>query len=139
MDRTDFERMLIRHEGMLLKPYRDSVGKLTIGVGTNLDDGITEEEAMWLMRHRVDKHEEELRARFPVYGTLDPVRQFVLLDMAYNMGNPTLAGFRRMWGDLDRGAYDQAAAEMLDSLWAQQVGQRANELAHMMATGEGPA
>lgn len=43
-------KMLIRHEGLRLKPYKDSVGKLTIGVGRNLDDkGITKEEAMHLL------------------------------------------------------------------------------------------
>ncbi len=40
-------QMLIRHEGLRRKPYRDTVGKLTIGAGRNLDDvGITREEAL---------------------------------------------------------------------------------------------
>jgi hypothetical protein len=36
---TDIARVqLIRHEGFRSKPYRDTVGKLTIGYGTNLQD-----------------------------------------------------------------------------------------------------
>ena len=140
MTRSDFERMLIEHEGLRLKPYRDSVGKLTIGIGTNLSDGITRTEALWLMRHRLEKAEKELISRFPVYKELDTVRQFVLLDMAYNLGIPKLAGFKKMWAALDLAvSYDygflHAAAEMLDSKWARQVGNRAKDLAYMMATG----
>lgn len=42
--------MLIRHEGLRLKPYHDTVRKLTIGIGRNLDDvGITHEEALILL------------------------------------------------------------------------------------------
>jgi len=135
MTRTDFERLLIDQEGLRLTPYHDSVGKLTIGVGTNLDDGITEEEALWLMRHRLEKAEKELRGKFPIYNKLDPVRQFVLLDMAYNMGIPTLTGFKKMWAAIRIGNYKVAASEMLNSRWAIQVGRRADDLSYMMATG----
>jgi len=128
--------MLIRHEGTRLKPYIDSVGKITIGFGTNLEDGITREEALWLMRSRVATIEREMISRFPVYKTLDPVRQYVLLDMAYNMGVPTLAKFKRMWAALEDGNYDLASEEMLNSRWAWQVGSRARELARMMASGK---
>ena len=41
------ERQLIEHEGLEQKVYRCTAGKLTIGVGRNLEDkGITEEEAL---------------------------------------------------------------------------------------------
>lgn len=47
---TVLKDMLIRHEGLKLKPYRDTVGKLTIGAGRNLNDlGISEREAMFLL------------------------------------------------------------------------------------------
>lgn len=50
MNLTALKEELIRDEGLRLKPYRDTVGKLTIGVGRNLDDvGITKDEAMHLL------------------------------------------------------------------------------------------
>ena len=50
------EALLRRHEGVRLKPYRDTVGKLTIGVGRNLDDvGITPDEATVLLRTDIDR------------------------------------------------------------------------------------
>ena len=49
MEATLLERIkeqLVRHEGLRLKPYRSSAGKLTIGIGRNLDDrGIRQKEA----------------------------------------------------------------------------------------------
>ena len=50
MDYEKLKLQLIKHEGLRLKPYRDSVGILSIGVGRNLDDvGISEDEAMVLL------------------------------------------------------------------------------------------
>ncbi|MDY0127369.1 MAG: hypothetical protein RBR69_04500 [Candidatus Cloacimonadaceae bacterium] len=44
MDRI--KEQLVRHEGLRLKPYRCTAGKLTIGIGRNLNDcGITQSEA----------------------------------------------------------------------------------------------
>jgi len=45
------EELLVHHEGLRLKPYLDTSGKWTIGVGRNLSDsGISEEEAFYLLR-----------------------------------------------------------------------------------------
>ena len=46
--------MLIRHEGLKLKPYLCTAGKLTIGVGRNIQDrGITYQEAMMLLENDI--------------------------------------------------------------------------------------
>ena len=53
MEANLLERMkeqLLRHEGLRLKPYRCTAGKLTIGIGRNLDDcGISQKEAYALL------------------------------------------------------------------------------------------
>ncbi|HEX9879647.1 MAG TPA: hypothetical protein VGB25_05595 [Candidatus Binatia bacterium] len=75
---TRLQEMLIRHEGLRLKPYRGTVGKLTIGVGRNLDDaGITRDEALALLRHDIDRVRKEVSAAFPWFGGLNPVRKDV--------------------------------------------------------------
>jgi lysozyme len=52
---------LIRDEGLKLKPYTDTVGKLTIGIGRNLTDrGISRQEALVLARNDVDAAAAEL-------------------------------------------------------------------------------
>ena len=58
---------LIRDEGLELKPYRDSVGKLTIGIGRNLDDkGISESEARMLLANDVDDAWRGLGQQLPM-------------------------------------------------------------------------
>jgi lysozyme len=128
--------MLIRQEGLKLKPYRDSVGKLTIGVGHNLEDaGISEAAAYVILDEDIAVAASEA-AKLPVFAGLDPVRQDVLIDMIFNMGLPRLRGFVNMLGALADNNWDEAAKQMLDSRWATQVGSRANELAQMIKSGE---
>ncbi|RMH50503.1 MAG: lysozyme [Zetaproteobacteria bacterium] len=130
--------LLIRHEGMRLKPYRDSVGKLTIGVGRNLDDvGLREEEARFLLENDLRAVIAELQP-LPWFAALDPPRKHAIIDMGFNLGLPRLLGFRRMIAAIERGDWPAAADEMLDSRWARQVGRRAEELARTMRTGEEP-
>jgi lysozyme len=130
--------MLIRQEGLKLKPYRDSVGKLTIGVGHNLEDtGISEAAAYFILDEDIAVANSEA-AKLPVFASLDPVRQDVLIDMVFNMGLPRLRGFVNMLGALADRNWDEAAKQMLDSRWATQVGRRAEELSEMIRTGAYP-
>lgn len=138
MNRLLLLNQLRRDEGLRLRPYRCSAGRLTIGYGRNLEDrGITREEAEQLLRNDVDDlHRELLGLRQYVY--LDPVRQVVLANMAFNLGVSGLRGFRRMLNAISLGDYALAAKEMLDSKWAVQVGERAVRLAEMMRSGKEP-
>lgn len=128
--------MLVDHEGMRRKPYRCTAGKLTIGVGRNLDDrGISPDEAMYMLANDVKDARRELSAAFPWFDKLDDVRQSVLIDMHVNLGLSRLQGFRNTLALIGVGKYEAAAQEMLNSKWAEQVGRRAQRLSRMMATG----
>jgi lysozyme len=137
-DRYQLRAQLIRHEGLRLKAYRDTVGKLTIGIGRNLDDtGISQDEATYLLAGDISRAEQGLLSRYPEwYPALDPVRQSVLINMAFNLGLSSLAGFTHTLDCVARGQYGEASDSMLKSKWAGQVGQRAVELAAQMRTGE---
>lgn len=127
--------LLIRHEGLRLFPYVDSVGKTTIGAGRNLtDNGITNHEAMLLLDHDLDEAMFDCDT-FRWFRFLDPVRQRAVVDLRFNVGPSRFRGFRKMIAALEVGNFDVAVAEMLDSKWARQVGRRADELAVMVATG----
>jgi lysozyme len=140
MDRAVLVRQLRLHEGERLRPYRCTAGKLTIGVGRNLEDrGITAEESAHLLLNDVRAVEQSLAKALPWFTQLDDVRQRVLLDMAFNLGTQGLLEFRRTLEAVRTGRYQQAAAMMLESRWAGQVGQRAQRLSQMMATGQDPA
>ncbi|KKM89778.1 hypothetical protein LCGC14_1245310 [marine sediment metagenome] len=130
--------MIIRHEGLRLKPYLDSVGKLTIGVGRNLDDmGISKEEAMFLLRNDLKRVMTEARGSLPFYDELSIVRQDVILDMVFNLGITRFLGFKKMIRALKKENYKEASVEMKKSKWYQQVPNRAKELIKMMKTNKG--
>lgn len=133
MLQQDLQDLLLRHEGMALKPYRDTIGKLTIGCGRNLDDvGISKAEAMILLEHDALIAIGGARGLVPMFDLLTRPRQLALIDMAFNLGSGRLAKFHDMLKAISLGDYSGAAAEMLDSKWAEQVGNRAHELAGMM-------
>lgn len=135
----DLKRLIAHlraHEGVRAKPYTDTVGKLSIGVGRNLtDNGLSQEEIDYLLANDIAKAEQEARALVPSLDSLDPVRKEVLIEMAFNMGRPRLAGFKNMLSAVGRKDFARAAAEMLDSRWAVQVGNRAKVLANAMELG----
>ena len=135
MKHTMYEQLKL-HEGLRLKPYRDSVGKLTIGIGRNLDDkGITREEARTMCMNDI----EEVRRQLHLYDwfvDLSEIRKKVIIDMAFNMGIYGMLTFKKMITAIKNKDYNLAADEMLDSKWAGQVGQRARRLAKMMRTNE---
>jgi len=134
---SDVEDMLRHQEGERLTPYVDSVGKITIGIGRNLTDkGISAEESrMFFYRDVADAMQDVLHC-FSCYEQLSRPRQLVLISMAFNLGRERLSKFVRFIGAVHLGKYDEAAAEMLNSKWAEQVGTRATTLAHMMRTNE---
>ena len=125
--------MLIRHEGKKLKPYKCPAGKITIGVGRNLQDvGISEDEALFLMRNDIKRIREDLSGRLTCWGALSEERKDVLINMAFNMGIVGLMRFKKMLAHIAAEHYAEAAEEMLKSVWARQVGNRAKELAKIM-------
>jgi len=110
--------LLKKHEGLRLKPYKCTAGKLSIGYGRNLEDmGISEVEAMVMLRHDIEQCYQELDI-FSWFTDLDQVRQEAMVKKY-----------------MAEGAYSQAAEEMLRSKWADQVGDRAKEIAYMVDTG----
>lgn len=124
-------------EGLRLVPYVDTVGKVTIGYGRNLTDvGVTKGEALQLLDNDLTNAIATLTRAHPIVLTLDPVRQIVLANMAFNLGVPALSGFKQLWAALEVGNYQDASIAMLDSHWATQVGARATRLASEMLSGE---
>lgn len=129
---------LVRHEGLKLKPYRCTAGKLTIGIGRNLDDcGISQKEAYAILDRDIQDCEQRLLEEIPnIYNNLDEVRQSVLLNMCFNLGIKGLLEFKNTLAFIGAGDWERAANNMLASKWAKQVGRRAIELSELMRKGK---
>lgn len=155
-DRAVMIAELVRDEGERLKVYRCTAGKLTIGVGRNLDDvgisasetrqlgitvrscaanGITRSQSRALLDGDISRCEADLDRRLAWWRALDPIRQRILVNMCFNLGIKGLEGFVNTLAMIKTGRYADAAVNMLKSKWAGQVGQRANRLSLMMRTG----
>jgi len=130
------EKELERDEGRRNKPYRDTVGKLTIGIGRNLEDKPLSEAAItFLFNEDIEEVEKGLDKHLPWWRELSDARQRVLVNMAFNLGVFGLLGFKNTLAMVKAGNYKGAAAGMLNSKWARQVGQRAFRLSRMMEHG----
>jgi lysozyme len=124
---------LTRDEGLRLKPYTDTVGKLTIGVGRNLTDkGIAKIESDFLLENDLQQVLVAVDAALPWATALTEARRGVLMNMAFNMGIGGLLGFPKMLLHLRYGRYQEAAWELLNSKYAIQVGDRAKRLARQL-------
>lgn len=136
MNRDALLTRLEVHEGVKLRPYVDTAGKLTIGCGRNLtDNGISIAEARAMAMNDIIACEAELDQQVPWWRRLNEARQQVLCEMQFNMGWPRLSGFKLFFEALNQWDFEEAANQMLDSLWARQVGNRAKHLAAAMRSG----
>jgi len=133
---TKLEEQIMIDEGFRSKPYLDTVGKLTIGYGRNLDDvGISKAEAYAMLQNDIKKVTAELRSKIHFFGLLSDGRQNALINMAFNMGVSKLLGFKKTLALMEKGDFDEASREVLRSKWASQVGQRAVRISEKIKTG----
>ncbi|KGJ89525.1 glycoside hydrolase family protein [Colwellia psychrerythraea] len=141
------------HEGFEANYYQCTSGKLTIGYGRNVGGNpFSLKELAWLGRCEFDETPmtegeaeqllvidvNEVTALIKEYlswGELNSARQAVCINMAFNLGVTGLFKFKNMMRAIRKQCYREAAIEMLDSRWANQVGSRADELAQQMNAG----
>lgn len=104
-------------------------GKLTIGIGRNLDDvGLFDDEINYLLQGDIKRASAELDRQLPWWQHATEAVQQVLANMSFNMGIARLLGFRNTLADIQAGRYKEAAGRMKQSLWRQQTGPRADRI-----------
>ena len=132
------KKQLVADEGRKPRIYQDSVGKWSIGVGRDLSDvGLRDDEIDLMLSNDINNVIEQLQTS-PLWTAIqnDDVRERAIINMGFNLGVRGLLSFRHMVDAIVDQRWDDAAAAMLDSLWAKQVGSRADRLAHMIKTGQ---
>ncbi len=141
--------MLKRHEGLRLKAYPCSKGKLTIGYGWNLDNPlpasvaaylpvkgeITEDIADKLLTISMDTAIRQAWAVFPQFGGFSERRQLALVDFIFNVGAGRALTFKKALSAIYGGDWNTAADEFQDSRWFEQVGDRGREIVAMIREG----
>ncbi len=132
----DLIEQLSRDEGRRNRPYIDTVGKLTVGVGRNISDVPFSDDEIDLMLANDVKRVQDALGQFQWYAMLDTIRQAAIANMAFNLGVAGLLHFPHLIAQLSVQDWTAAADEMADSLWAKQVGARALRLEQQIRTGE---
>ena len=114
----------------LTNPLPDDVLEY-LGVDDEDDiENITQEQADWLAQSAIDIAIGDAKAIFAeCWDNLSAIRQEVLVNLAFNLGQSRLRRFRKMVTAVLEGDYKTAAAEMLDSRAARQTGTRYKRLA----------
>ena len=122
------EDYITKHEKMVLHPYTDSVGKLTIGVGRNLDDnGISKDEALYMLNNDLKIVSNDLHSIFEDFSYLPYNVQLALTDMMFNLGKGRFLGFKKMIQAVKDKDFKEAARQAKDSKWCKQVGTRCED------------
>ena len=125
------------HEGVRLLPYLDTAGKITIGWGRCLSTkGISMKEAEALLAADIaDAIDDFYKLPIAVIRNCNVARRRVVCEMLYNLGLGGVMKFKKMLSAIEQKDFDLAADEMLSSLWAKQVGIRAQLMAQTMREG----
>lgn len=136
MNLDDFREHLKWAEDVRQFPYRCSAGKLTIGVGRNLEDnGLSLDEVDVLLDNDIASTIRDCE-RLDYWNSLDPVRMLIVADMVFNLGLARFLKFKKFNAAMALTDYTLAAHEMMDSRWYNQVGRRAQKLREAMLSGE---
>ena len=117
---------VLEHEGFRTKPYLDSLGISTIGHGLTY---LTEKESSLIVLGRLEYLEQRLEEQLNFWPALKDEVQEVLTEMAFQLGQRGLLNFKKMLFALSVNNVENAAAEMIDSKWANQTPTRAAALA----------
>lgn len=131
---------LKRDEGCKLSVYNDHLGFSTIGIGRMIDQrkggGITQEEADYLLANDVKRVKAELVKTIPWFEALDECRQGALMNMAFQLGTAGLLKFKNSLSLIERGNYEDAGRELMNSVWANQTPDRAKRISEQVRTGK---
>ena len=133
--RAEIKRQLTHDEGKRLKPYVCSAGKLTIGIGRNLEDvGISEATVDQLFNEDLTKCISHAERIFPQHwATFTDLRKAGIINMIFNLGAVGFSQFKMMIEAIKKNDRDAIRKHGSASLWAHQVKSRAQRVLSLIA------
>jgi lysozyme len=138
--KSDLERQLRGDEGNSAYAYPDTRSYLTIGVGRCVDKrvkgaGLRPDEITYLLHNDIDDRINALMKALPWFQNLDDARQGALLNLSFELGVEGLLEFKQTLGAIQGARYDEAAFDLLQSKYAQEVPARAKRISEQLRTG----
>ena len=122
-----------KHEGFRARVYQCTEGYDTIGYGFAIKDlELTEHIADQILMKKLSELNLKIIDRFKWYFTSPQKVQDVVVNMCYQMGISVFSKFKKTIYYLETEQYEEAADEMLDSLWHKQTPNRSKELSDII-------
>ena len=122
-----------KHEGFRARVYKCTEGYDTIGYGFAIKDlELTEHIADQILMKKLSELNLKIIDRFKWYFTSPQKVQDVVVNMCYQMGISGFSKFKKTIYYLETEQYEEAADEMLDSLWHKQTPNRSKELSDII-------
>jgi len=129
----DIIEQLKIHEGYKPKVYKCTAGVDTIGIGFAIKDlELSEDVCELILKEKLQALEERFEDRFDWFKTSPIEVRNVMLNMAYQLGFRGFCKFKKTLSYLENAEWESASKEMLDSRWAKQTPNRANELSEII-------
>ena len=133
-----------KHEGYRNKVYLDTLNKRTVGVGHLCVEDFWEDGKEYEEDFLMGILEKDLQSAIDQADDMckdlkiSSDAKILIIEMIFQLGGTGVSKFRKMWQALqqDPPDYAEASVQMLDSRWAKQTPNRANEMAdHMKHCG----
>ncbi len=129
----DIIEQLKIHEGYKPKVYKCTAGVDTIGIGFAIKDlELSEDVCELILKEKLQALEERFEDKFDWFKTSPIEVRNVMLNMAYQLGFRGFCKFKKTLSYLQNAEWESASKEMLDSKWAKQTPNRANELSEII-------
>ena len=129
----DIIEQLKIHEGYKPKVYKCTAGVDTIGVGFAIKDlELSEDVCDLILKEKLEVLEERFEDKFDWFKTSPIEVRNVMLNMAYQLGFRGFCKFKKTLSYLEAADWKNASSEMLQSRWAKQTPNRANELSEII-------
>jgi lysozyme len=129
----DLLEKIKHHEGFVGHVYKCTEGFDTIGYGFAIKDlEMPEHIAEELLILKLEKLQKNANSRFKWLEDMPQEVQEVVINMCYQLGINGVSKFRKAISAMQEGDWEEAADEMLDSLWARQTPNRAKELSDIV-------
>ncbi len=130
-------------EGCEYKIYMDHLGYPTFGIGHLIlvDDveygqpvgtPVSEDRVNECFASDIIVVLEECETLFPSFEVLPDEVQLIIANMMFNMGRPRLSKFKKFIAAVEISNWQEAANQMVDSRWYNQVPNRAERLVTRM-------
>ena len=132
---SDLIKQIKEHEGLVLKPYKCPVGKLTIGYGHNLEDnGLSKTACEFILSEDIDEAKKNLYAVFTrkFFETLSNNQKIALIDMMFNLGMSRFLTFKKFILAVKNKDFIKASAEIINSRAYQQNKSRYKKLSEQI-------